>query len=65
MQETTNDRDREEPRYSVAEAAKLLGLSTPTAYRYIRQRILPCHLVGKRRVLSDSDLEEYRRGRRL
>lgn len=65
MNETTNDMNREEPRYSVAEAAKLLGISTPTAYRHIRQHILPCHLVGKRRVLSDSDLEEYRRGRRL
>ena len=62
MNEITNDTNREEPRYSVAEAAGMLGISVPTAYR---QRILPCHLVGKRRVLSDSDLEEYRRGRRL
>lgn len=51
-------------RYTVAEAAEVLGISTNTAYRHIRQRILPCHLVGKRRVVTQEDIDEYLRGRR-
>lgn len=65
MTGTTEDRHEGERFYTVSEAAEALGISVPTAYRHIRQRILPCHLVGKRRMLSEDDLEEYRRGRKL
>lgn len=59
-----NGNHNEMRHYTVVEAAKVLGISQATAYRYVRQHILPCHLIGKRRVVTQEDIDEYLRGRR-
>jgi excisionase family DNA binding protein len=48
-------------RLSVARAAPILGVSSFTVRRWIRERRLSYHRVGRRIVLDRSDLEAFLR----
>jgi len=48
-------------RLSIARAAPVLGVSTFTLRRWIRERRLPYHRVGRRIVLDRRDLEVFLR----
>ena len=48
-------------RVSIASAAPILGISAFTLRRWIRERRLPYHRVGRRIVLDRRDLEVFLR----
>jgi excisionase family DNA binding protein len=48
-------------RLSIARAAPVLGVSAFTLRRWIRERRLPYHRVGRRIVLDRRDLEVFLR----
>jgi len=51
----------ESKRLSVTRAAPILGVSPFTVRRWIRERRLPYHRVGRRIVLDERDLEAFLR----
>jgi excisionase family DNA binding protein len=52
-------------RLSIASAAPVLGVSVFTLRRWIRERRLPYHRVGRRIVLDRRDLEAFLRRCRI
>ena len=44
---------------SVAEAAEVLGVSTPTVYKLIRRSDFPSFKVGTRTLVSRTKLEKW------
>ena len=52
-------------RLSIAQAAPLLGVSPYTVRKWLRQRRLPFHQVGRRIVLDRGDLEAFMRSCRV
>ena len=52
-------------RLSVAAAAAVLGISPFTVRKWVRERLLPHHRVGRRVVLDRRDLETFMAGNRV
>jgi excisionase family DNA binding protein len=52
-------------RVSVEDAAPLLGVSPYTLRKWVRQRRLPFHQVGRRIVLDRTDVERFLRACRV
>ena len=49
---------------SVTEAAEYLGISLPTLGRYVQAgKLLPSHIVGRKKIFSVNDLRAYKRNR--
>ena len=45
--------------YSIAEAAEVLGVSTPTLYRAARSGQIPCVKIGKRYLIPIAALDRW------
>ena len=48
----------EQPCYSIEQACRVLGVSRPTIYKYIREGVLPVWSMGGRRYIPTDALRE-------